>query len=411
MFGFLKRKKTYPAYVELPIPEGCREMTEYEKRFVVNGGSERRENSHEGVAGANVGDTIERKDGTVVTLNQGDIDYAKAQLGISDSGSGTSVSGSVGGSGSSVGGSGVGSSGSPADTAPKVDLQKKPQIDHQRNTELMDGWYENSYISHIEKNKKNVIGGKKVEEKEINVNQGAGNMTVSDYIAKQRKKGAGATLPGQAVEVKKIEGQAADGNSSGETVDPRNRGFPLSTENYPNAYGLDKKTKVWIVRNDDGLGNEFNATRYIYKDGKLVYQDVVGANCAPSKTKVGFTTPDGIYYLSNEILYHQEDGTSNSESYKNVLSLMTRDSNIPEAIRDEINIGDRLFHSDEKYDAATGTLKPYSVNNYPYGAGCIISDSQEAHDKMMSVLMDGVSNPESIPVRIVSLSNIPGFYK
>jgi len=100
MFGLFRRKKTYPAYVDIPIPEGCREMTEYEKRFVVNGGSERRENSHEGVASANVGDTIQRNDGTVVTLNQGDIDYAKAQLGSSDSGSGTSVSGSVGGSGS-----------------------------------------------------------------------------------------------------------------------------------------------------------------------------------------------------------------------------------------------------------------------------------------------------------------------
>ena len=52
MFGFLKRKRTYPAYVDIPIPEGCREMTD-EEMLLVNGGSERRENSHEGVAGAN----------------------------------------------------------------------------------------------------------------------------------------------------------------------------------------------------------------------------------------------------------------------------------------------------------------------------------------------------------------------
>ena len=96
MFRLFKKKYAYP---EVKCPRNARELTE-EEMLLVNGGSERRENSNEGVAGANVGDTIERKDGTVVTLNQGDIDYAKAQLGISDSGSGTSVSGSVGGSGS-----------------------------------------------------------------------------------------------------------------------------------------------------------------------------------------------------------------------------------------------------------------------------------------------------------------------
>ena len=106
MFRLFKKKYAYP---EVKCPRNAREMTD-EEMLLVNGGCERRENSHEGVANANVGDTIERKDGTVVTLNQGDIDYAKAQLGISDSGSGTSVSGSVGGSGSN--GSGSGSSGS-----------------------------------------------------------------------------------------------------------------------------------------------------------------------------------------------------------------------------------------------------------------------------------------------------------
>ncbi len=71
----LKRKR-----IPFPIPGDARELTE-EEMILVNGGSERRENSNEGVAGANVGDTIQRNDGTVVTLSQADIDYAKKQIG------------------------------------------------------------------------------------------------------------------------------------------------------------------------------------------------------------------------------------------------------------------------------------------------------------------------------------------
>ena len=41
----------------------------------------------------------------------------------------------------------------------------------------------------------------------------------------------------------------------------------------------------------------------------------------------------------------------------------------------------------------------------------MISHTQQAHDEMMSVLMDGVYNPSAIQVNIVSLSNLPGFYK
>jgi hypothetical protein len=38
------------------------------------------------------------------------------------------------------------------------------------------------------------VSGKRIVGLEIKVNPGAGNMTVSDYIAKQRKKVTGATL-------------------------------------------------------------------------------------------------------------------------------------------------------------------------------------------------------------------------
>ena len=45
-----------------------------------NSNSKYVENSNEGVANANVGDKIVRNDGTVVTLTQGDIDYAKSKI-------------------------------------------------------------------------------------------------------------------------------------------------------------------------------------------------------------------------------------------------------------------------------------------------------------------------------------------
>ena len=174
------------------------------------------------------------------------------------------------------------------------------------------------------------------------------------------------------------------------------------------------KTVVWIVRNDDGLGNRFNATRYIMKNGKIVYQDVVGANAYAEDLSNGdFTTPDGSYYLSNTKtnktpLYKQKDGTVNSESFKNVLSLRTIDPKISEDMRNAINQGDRLFHANQKVSNKNG---PYSVTN-PYGLGCIIGQGGQAHqDNMMNYLMDGVNNPENIEVRIVSLSNLPGFKK
>ena len=57
----------------------CREITG-EELYLINGG-ERVENSNEAVANAQVGDTVERKDGTVVTITQGDIDWAKEHTG------------------------------------------------------------------------------------------------------------------------------------------------------------------------------------------------------------------------------------------------------------------------------------------------------------------------------------------
>ncbi len=169
-----------------------------------------------------------------------------------------------------------------------------------------------------------------------------------------------------------------------------------------------KKTTVVILRNDDGLGNSFDSSRLIYKnDGfntKLVYVDKVGANCKPeyNGTK-GSTTPDGTYYLSNKILSKQSDGSYNSNSYKNVLSLLTNDPNLSDEVKNVINIGDRLFHANQ---FATSS-NPYNSNKEPGSAGCVIGkDGQIQQDKMMDALMDGVINPESITVIIKSMNHV-----
>ena len=176
-----------------------------------------------------------------------------------------------------------------------------------------------------------------------------------------------------------------------------------------------KQTTVEIIRNDNGLGNSFDSTRYIYKnDGintKLVYVDTVGANCKASyyNTKQGMTLPDGCYYLTNEgtsyaPLNTQKDGTTNSTSYKNVLSLRTNDSKISDADKNLINQGDNFMHANQK-----SGKEIYTDNSTPESAGCIIGkNGQKQQDKMMEVLMDGVKKSESILVNIRSFEKVQG---
>ncbi|BDC94041.1 RHS repeat-associated core domain-containing protein [Treponema bryantii] len=177
-----------------------------------------------------------------------------------------------------------------------------------------------------------------------------------------------------------------------------------------------KQTTVYVIRNHDGTGNEFNSSMYIRKEdvyGNVTYSDpyTVGANCKQEYNgTIGSTTPDGNYYLSGKgtydtPLYAQDDGSTNSTSYKNVLSLRTNDPNLTQNQRDMINTGDRLLHADEKYNSETGTTTPYNSDGTPGGAGCIISHTQTEQDKMMAELMDGVTNPESVLVTIYSLNN------
>lgn len=171
-----------------------------------------------------------------------------------------------------------------------------------------------------------------------------------------------------------------------------------------------KKTTVVILRNNDGLGNEFDSDRLIYKnDGfttKLVYVDKVGANCNPNedfiKANNGLTVADGKYFLTGKNLSKQPDGTYNLAHYLNVISLNTDDTSIPEDMRNEINKGDILFHANQKKD-----FDIYANNMKPYSAACVIGmDGQTHQNEMMTSLMDGVINPENITVYIRSMSNI-----
>lgn len=131
--------------------------------------------------------------------------------------------------------------------------------------------------------------------------------------------------------------------------------------------------------NDKEKGSE--KLDYIYANGKI-WSEVVTSES------------------TKNTYYHHTD------SYKNVLSLRTKDLKLTKKQRDMINEGDRLLHSDEKYNSLTKTTKPYSRNKEPYGAGCIISHTQSTHDKMIKEIMDGVPNPESVDLKIYSLKII-----
>ncbi len=92
---FRKRKPVYFDLDSYDCSSFAREVTE-EELYKINGGAQV-ENSNEGVANAQVGDTITRNDGTTVTLNAGDIKYAQNQLGNNGGGSsGGSATGNIG---------------------------------------------------------------------------------------------------------------------------------------------------------------------------------------------------------------------------------------------------------------------------------------------------------------------------
>ena len=181
--------------------------------------------------------------------------------------------------------------------------------------------------------------------------------------------------------------------------------YKNNEQNSSNTY---KKTEVYVFRHDDGLGDEFNSTRMVYKNNVCVYVDQVGANCSEKNYdgQNNFTEPDGIYYYSSDGLKANEDGTYDSESYHNVLRHKTNDPNIPEQVRNAINNtpGDFLEHGNQRIIDKDG---PYNNNQTPGGAGCTIGmGGQEHQDEYMSILMDGVDNPEKIKRVVISYINL-----
>ena len=173
-----------------------------------------------------------------------------------------------------------------------------------------------------------------------------------------------------------------------------------------------KKTEVYVYRNDDGLGNEFNSTRMVFKNGVCVYVDQVGANCSQKyyDGEKNFTEPDGVYYYSFDKLTPNSDGTYDSESYHNVIRHKTDDKNIPKEIRNAINNipGDFLDHANQFKDETN----PYNSNLSPGSAGCTISKNGQAHhDEYMRILLEGVDRPEEIKKVITSGSHVQNLEK
>ena len=184
-------------------------------------------------------------------------------------------------------------------------------------------------------------------------------------------------------------------------------GFFYYTKDGQKSSKTFKRTEVIITRQHDGLGNEFDSIRQIYKDGVLVYTDVVGANCSARYYDGNecFTEPDGIYYYTFEGLTPNGDGTYDSKNYHNVIRHKTDDPNIPEAVRKAINEypGDFLDHANQKKEKDI-----YSTTN-PWSAGCAIGqDGQEHQDEYMRFLMDGVEDPQKIRRIIKSINHCKG---
>ena len=90
------KKKKYPKLEDFDFSD-YKELTGA-ILFKINGGA-KIENSNEAVANAQVGDVLERKDGTVVEITQGDIDWAKEYVGSNGGGTEGSADGGSDGNG------------------------------------------------------------------------------------------------------------------------------------------------------------------------------------------------------------------------------------------------------------------------------------------------------------------------
>ena len=168
-------KKKEPAYIDLESYDYsafARDMTE-EELLTVNGGKWIG-NSNEAVAEGEVGDTLQRDDGTIVTITEGDIKWAQEQI----------------------------SSPSTTSTTTTTETSSSSTTSSESNNDRPR-----------EQNNASSTGGSRV-------NMGAGSMTVSDYIAQQKKKGAGESAEGK--EIKAYKSQANNDQFGKFSFDPHN---------------------------------------------------------------------------------------------------------------------------------------------------------------------------------------------
>ena len=293
------KKVRYPNLDDYDL--SCYEELKGDILYRINGGAQV-ENSNEGVANAQVGDTITRNDGTTVTLNAGDIKYAQNQLGSGGGGSsGGGVNASAGnetaiaggdvsagtgnpsgqgnaGSGGSQSSSGAGSPSSSSSSSQRS-TSKEVFIDTRKGSELGEGWYENS---------------------------------VTNLIAKAKKRGEESSATEHGVDAKKNVGYSAVGKSAtGETGLTRIRNSIEDNKGYKyNEGGNGFMCDNWVeeVINDAG----FDSTKYL-PAGNSRFECIQHIEEA-KKTNSGFTTTvpttDGAYVV------FMGDGTFNSGARK-----------------------------------------------------------------------------------------------
>ena len=193
-------------------------------------------------------------------------------------------------------------------------------------------------------------------------------------------------------------------------VDYDTHGREVTLDDF-NVDGMD----ISIKREHDGYGNKFDSVRTIetvkLANGQVVkcnIQDMVGAN-AESKAFAdkhgGMTLPDGKYHFTAKNLTKQSDGTYNSIKFANTLQLQTKDTTIPEHIRNDINAKYYLFHATE-YKEGYIPKKGNRIWINPWSAGCIssITGGQSTHDDFMNMLT-GIT-PENINITITSKRHV-----
>ena len=442
MFGFLKRKKTYPAYVELPIPEGCREMTEYEKRFVVNGGGPAMSSQHQAEIaeaykngdqqkvdeimshyqnnGSGTTSTTPAASGTANTTPPTTSNTAPATIApqaivppttpanTTGTNNKTTSLSNHGGSGASGENNNTGANSSNS-TPTSTDYQTKEHpyyIDYKNKT--VNASINNNQSIRNAFSAYYILGDKGYT---FRLTDGSNVVHTFTGVEASRKyvQSLKLTIPNQESNRMRAENlKATDGkyynnienlNTPVSDMETRHaKAVRDSIKNMKFDERMIKSTRVVVFRPTDGLGNSFNGDRYIYKSNGvrefIVYRDRVGANCKPEyNEKSGcFTEPDGIYHYTTEGLTKQEDGTYDSKSYKNTLRHITFDDEIDKKIRDKINFdpADFLDHGNQRIIDTTG---PYNDNLEPGSAGCTICQGGQAQqDEFMRYLYMGVNN-------------------